>query len=90
MTKRIDNRFGFKVITNYGVYFVTLLRIKNDVNGNPRFEAAISLISHDPEKTELAIHEYYTVSYRFTGHYCSAYDEAKIIVNRYEMDLQRD
>ena len=79
MTKRIDNKATYKVVTKNGVYFVTLTHLKNDINGGLRYEANIIKnvdTSNDGYLT--------TFCYRFSGHYAGDNGEAQWIVNYHE------
>jgi len=86
MTKRLFNSDTYKVNTDRGDYAVVLERLKNDVNGNPRFEAYIVVLEVFGE--HVSPEYYFTAHYRFSGHYMNAQDEAKWIVHRYEEDLK--
>ena len=59
-------------------YIVTLTRIHNDVNGNPRFEAVIT--NHDVMLSDGYANAY---RYRFTGHYMAERQEAEWILARH-------
>ena len=78
MTKRLDNISSYRIETDRNTYIVTMERLHNDVNGCPRFEARI--ICFDSGISE----GFYTVKYRFSGHYFNEVDEAKWIVSHYE------
>ena len=78
---RQNNRETYIIRTALGNYAVTIWRIKNDVNGNPRWEANIAVIG----KWEMTADDrWFTVSYRFTGHYYNAHGEADWIVGHFE------
>ena len=83
MTKRLMNSTTYRVLagtptTGIDAYAVTLTRIRNDVNGNPRFQADITNLD-DLANNRNAM----TARYTFTGHYMSEYDEAREIVRRH-------
>lgn len=75
MTKRFDNKNTYLVERDGRKYAVTLSRVNNDVNGNPRFEALITDIE------ALASGYSTTYTYRFGGHYMGNEDEAAWIVD---------
>lgn len=80
MTKRFDNKNTYLVERDERKYAVTLSRIKNDVNGNPRFEALIT------DLEDLASGYSTTYTYRFSGHHMSNKNEAMwILVFRHLM-----
>lgn len=89
MLKRLNQLSCYTVRTERGLYLVSLKRIKNDINGNPRYEGLVhSLevwgVSNVVEKS--FIHSGY---YRFTGHYLGEYGECEWLVNKYEDDVTR-
>ena len=59
---------------NFGNYSVVLERIKNDVNGNPRYKAII--IRQNEAITSSPV-------YTFGGHFMSEREEAEWILERY-------
>ena len=71
MTKRLDNTSSYLV----DGYAVVLTRIRNDVNGNPRYQAELI-----PLGTLNACQYSCVARYTFTGHYMADADEAKHIV----------
>ena len=76
MTKR-QNQIDSIIIEKEGKkHLVTLERLKNDVNGNPRYKAVISFL-------EDGITSLYNAVYTFSGHYMGAKDEALWIVEYY-------
>ena len=75
MIRRKNTISVYFVQTDTKEYIVTLEKLKNDTNGNPRFKAV--LISLDSRTSD----DYYNVVYTFTGHYCSEMQEARYIVN---------
>ena len=80
---RLDNRSTYEVRTEEARYAVTLTRLKNDVNGNPKFEANIILL----EMNGIKYCEYFlTACYRFAGHFLSEKDEAKWVVQPSDND----
>lgn len=83
MTRRLNNKTTYLVRGDLGKYAVTMTRLNNDVNGNPRWEAEItkidSLISWDAT---------WTICYHFTGHYYNEQDEAGWVVRHFEREEQ--
>lgn len=77
MTKRQYQINAFSVTTNTRHYIVTLERLNNDRNGNPRYKAVIIF----PEENTKS---FFNAVYTFTGHYCGEYGEAEHIVKYYE------
>ena len=69
----------FQINTESGNYLITLERIKNTVNGAPRFSAAI---------IDLNSYCLATYQYTFTGHYMSEHDEAQWIAERHEKETE--
>ena len=69
----------FQINTEAGNYFVSLERIKNTVNGCPRFQATI---------IDLNSYCLATYQYTFTGHYMSEHDEAQWIAERHEKEAE--
>lgn len=82
MTKRLDNISSYKIETDRNIYIVTMERLKNNINGCPRFEARIICLGSGISES------FYTARYRFTGHYYNEYDEAKWIVSHYESERE--
>ena len=79
MTKRLNQIDVFQISTEKRNYIVTLERLKNDVNGAPRYKAVICFIEPNTKS-------FYNAVYTFTGHYLSNYDEAHWIVEHYEFE----
>lgn len=77
MTRRLNMINAFSITTDRRNYIVTLERLKNTINGAPRFKAVI--IFTEPEAPS-----FYNAVYTFTGHYRSDYQEAAEIVRQYE------
>ena len=79
--KRLKVKSTYKLSKDGETYIVTLSRVKNDVNGNPRFEAEIILLADN----------YLSLAhvYRFAGHYQPEEEEAKWIVDRFNEDRSR-
>ena len=74
MTKRLPNATYYDVRSENGNdYGVTIERVQNDRNGNPRFKAGLIIA-----RCNLVM--YYT----FTGHYMKERDEAQWIVDYHE------
>lgn len=70
MTRRLTNITTY----NFANYSVALERIKNDINGNPRYKAII--IRTNEAVTSSAV-------YTFSGHYMGERQEAEWILERY-------
>lgn len=85
MTRRNDNKSTYRHETARAVYLVTLDRLKNDRNGNPRFSA--NIITTEIKGGTINGNYYTTANYNFTGHYCGDMGEVEYIVNRYEQDI---
>ena len=81
MTKRQNQIESFSINTKSRNYVVTLERLKNDRNGNPRYKAVIIFIE---QCTEI----YSTAVYTFSGHYLCGYGEAQRIVEYYERETK--
>ena len=79
MTKRLNQISCFKIEKNGKEHIVTLEKLKNDINGNPRYKAVIIFLGSGDNN-------FYNAVYTFTGHYCGENDEAEYIVNRYYED----
>jgi hypothetical protein len=73
--KRNTNPTTYVVNGDKSDYLVTLERLKNTTNGNPRFKATI---------VDLNSYCYHTVSYTFNGHYCGDFGECEWIVKHHE------
>lgn len=85
--RRLDNLSAYILTTDRGEYCVTMQRIKNNRDGNPRFKAYITTIKL---KTGVYLsNTRNTVVYTFTGHYMSEEGEAKWILERYEESVNR-
>ena len=82
MTKRQNQINSYKINTERNNYVVTLERLKNDRNGNPRYKAVLVVIEQDTEF-------YYNAVYTFSGHYLCGYGEAQWIVEYYEKETNR-
>ena len=82
MTKRQNQIDVFRINFANREHIVTLERLKNDVNGNPRYKAVICFIDAEPAIS------FYNAVYTFTGHYLSAYGEAQWIVDYYEKETK--
>ena len=80
--KRLINPSTYLVTTNKARYAVTLERLNNDRNGNPRFKGVIITLEYfgEIQSTETL----YTVAYTFKGHYMSDSGEAAELVRRHE------
>lgn len=78
MTKRLTNSTAYLVKSKH-TYAVTLTRIKNSINGNPRYQADIIVIDFLTNiKISCVAH------YTFTGHYMSEQKEAEWIIDYIE------
>ena len=77
MIKRQNQIDAFSVSTETRDYIVTLERLNNDRNGNPRYKAVIIF-------TEDGATSFYNAVYTFTGHYYGERKEAEYIVKHYE------
>lgn len=71
MTKQLTNSTAYHIKG----YIVTLTHIRNDANGNPRFQADIAHLGDLNAR-----HQSSVARYTFTGHYASDADEAKWIL----------
>lgn len=80
--KRLNNKSTYEVITKRARYAVTLERLKNTNAGNPRFSANIITLEVFGENP--ATEYFYTVCYRFNGHYMNDLDEAREVVRQHE------
>lgn len=89
MTKRLFNVATYKIKTNRGIYAVCMERLKNTTCGNPRFTARIVTLEIFDEKF-INDDFLFTSHYNFNGHFMNELDEARWIVNRYEMDILKD
>ena len=83
MIKRQNQIDAFSVSTDTRDYIVTLERLNNDRNGNPRYKAVIIF-------TEDGATSYYNAVYTFTGHYRGERSEAEYIVKYYEENRKRE
>lgn len=85
--KRMTNRTAYKVTTDRARYIVIYERLKNGVNGNPRYEFTVTPIEYFNGKK--FYNEYrFTAVYRASGHYLSDVEECKWIVEQYEKELR--
>ena len=75
--KRLTNKTSYLTRGKADTYFVTLERIHNDRNGNPRFEAVLIPFANYSHVVSSPV-------YRFTGHSLGEEREAEWIVERYE------
>lgn len=89
MLKRLDNTQTYRVETEKAVYLVNIKSIKNDINGNPRYNANIILFEDKNEANPNEHLYFYTAQYNFTGHYCGWNGEAEYIVRRFEEESYR-
>lgn len=86
--KRMTNRTAYEVTTNRARYIVVYERLKNGVNGQPRYEFTITPIEFFSGKK--FYNEYRcTAVYRSSGHYLNDIDECKFIVANYENELEK-
>ena len=83
MVRRLNNKSTYRVRGDLGTYAVTMERLNNDVNGNPRWGAQITrvdnLINYDAT---------WTICHTFTGHHYNEQDEAGWIVRHFEREEQ--
>ena len=77
MTRQQNMIGAFRVVTSKREYLVTLERLNNDRNGNPRYKAVIVFTEPDSDS-------FYNAVYTFTGHYCGEQNESDYIVTYYE------
>lgn len=75
MTKRLMNSYAY-LVKRKGTYAVTLTRINNDVNGNPRYQADIIDLDFLTKANTAC-----SARYTFTGHHMSEQEEAEWIVD---------
>lgn len=79
MVRRFNNKSTYQVWGELGEYAVTMERLNNDLNGNPRWAAELTIMDHVRRWGAS-----WTVVYRFNGHYFNENDEAKWIVKYHE------
>lgn len=81
MIRQRDTRSTYVIRLNH-VYYVTLQRLENNYNGNPRYEATII-------NTDAAIDNYILSRvYRFTGHFLGDNNEAEWIAKYHESKIK--
>ena len=79
MTKRLDNTTTYLV----NGYAVTLTRLRNDINGNPRYQAELIPLDNLTKYGSSC-----AIRYTFTGHFLSEKGEAERVVE-YHIQSQR-
>lgn len=72
----------YRVKTERRMYHVVLRKLKNGVNGNPKYEATIVFTSTN--NCDWEFHR----TFKFDGHYYSDYEETKWIVNYMEKEVE--
>ena len=80
MTKQKSGVSTYRAEGKKGAYIVTLERLNNDYNGNPRFKAILTRADFDKC--------YYSKVYTFTGHFCGDDGEVDFIISHYEKSLK--
>ena len=80
MIKQKNNVYTYRAEGKKGAYIVTLERLNNDYNGNPRFKAILTKADFDKS--------YYSKVYTFTGHFCGDEGEVDFIISYYEKSLK--
>lgn len=70
----------YPITTAKGKYAVTIRRIKNDINGNAKWEANLMYCA--------ASDYWFTQTFRFQGHYRNAHDEAAWLVETIERRME--
>lgn len=83
--RRHDNKTTYKITTARALYAVTLDRAKNDINGNPRYNANILVL--DVFGENMSGDTIYTANYTFKGSYLGDREEARKVVDYYESNL---
>ena len=78
--KRLNQVTALKIEAKGRQHLVILEKLKNDVNGNPRYKAIIVFLDSDC---------LYNAVYTFKGHYCGDKGEAEFIVNRYYEEIKK-
>lgn len=85
MTRRQNNKTTYQIQGDLGKYAVTMERLNNTVDGNPRWAAQITRLA------DLINYEAtWTICYTFIGHYYNERDEAGWIVRYHERKEQED
>lgn len=85
MVKRKTNRTTYLTHCEGVAYAVTLTRIRNDVCGNPRFEAVVTRLESLNGRAGLAC----SYVYAFTGHYMDDQMEADWIAKRHHEEAAK-
>lgn len=81
--RRCNQINAFSVNTEKSNYIVTLERLKNGANGQPRYKAVVIALNSGPN-------DYFNAVYTFSGHYFKESEEAQFIVNEYERGLNNE
>ena len=84
MTRRLYNTEIYKVENEVGIFGVALERIKNNINGGPRYKATIFRLA------DYNGYNWIAYNYTFTGHYCGDRKEAEWILNYHLKQLNKD
>ena len=79
--KRLTNKEVYTIETEKGLFRVIPTRLKNDINGNPRFEFEVFEVSGEYNAVYV---------YRCKGHYLNTLGECKEIVNHHINELKRE
>lgn len=79
--RRRNNKATYRINVDNAHYLVTLTHLKNNVYGNPRFEA--NIIDLDNSDNYIA-----TAVYRFGGHYMGDAGEAAWIVEQHHNTIK--
>ena len=86
MKRRMNNQGAYIVKVEERGYFVNMIRLNNDINGNPRLEAHVTTVS-----SMLNYNGYCSVYvYRFSGHHINEKEEAEWIAKRVHEELNRE
>lgn len=85
MVKRKTNRTTYLIRREGVAYAVTLTHIRNNVYGNPRFEAVVTRLDGLNGSAGLACSYVYT----FTGHYMDDQMEADWIAKRHHEEAAK-
>ncbi len=79
--KRLNQQNSYIIITQRYTYCVTLTTLHNTPSGAPRYTAVLAVLDNIADGSYC-----YNSVYNFTGHYLSALDECRWIVNYHEED----
>lgn len=84
MVRQKDNVAIYKVTTEKHNYYVELLKLHNNYDGNPRYEAHLIRADLVEQYNYCGAHVY-----RFTGHYMDDINEAQWIVEYHEKKIAK-